>query len=129
VIKVEPKYFDYFYSDLKPWTHYIPVKDDLSDLEENVAWALDEKNEPAVKSIIHSANQYCSQRLVLPELMTDLLDIFESYVRLLDRADPNWQSQWNEKRKQMFAKSELGMINLEKLPLEMPKRDDEKPKN
>lgn len=113
VIKIEPKYFDYFYSDLKPWTHYIPVKNDLSDMHENVAWTLDPKNEQAVRSIIRSANQYCSQRLVRPELATDSLDIFESYVRLLDRADPEWQTQWNQKREEMFSSPKLEMINLE----------------
>jgi len=113
VIKIEPKYFDYFYADLKPWTHFIPVKNDLSDLDEKVRWTLDEKNEEAVKSIIQSANQYCSKRLVRPELATDMLDIFESYVRQLDLYDADWQSQWNKKREQMFASPQLQMVNLE----------------
>lgn len=37
-------------------------------------------------------------RLVRPQLATDTHDIFESYVRLLDRADPNWQSHWIQKK-------------------------------
>ena len=112
VLKVEPKYFDYFYSDLKPWTHFIPVKNDLSDLDEKVRWALDVNNEPAVKSIIQSANQYCSKRLVRTEIATDVLDILEGYVRLLDRYDDNWQTKWNEKRLQMFADPNLKMVDL-----------------
>jgi hypothetical protein len=91
---------------------YIPVKNDLSDLDEKVRWALDEKNEPAVKSIIQSANQYCSKRLVRSELAIDTLDIYESYVRLLDRYDANWQIKWNQKRAQMFADSKLQMVDL-----------------
>ena len=114
VLKIEPKYFDYFYSDLKPWTHFIPVKNDLSDLDEKVRWALDEKNEPAVKSIIQSANQYCSKRLVRNELATDMLDIYESYVRLLDRYDANWQAKWNKKREQIFADPKMQMVDLRK---------------
>lgn len=112
VVKVEPKYFDYFFSDLKPWTHYVPVQNDLSDFDRVVAWTLDPRNDMAVKGIIRNANQYCSQRLVRPELATDLLDILESYVRLLDRADLNWQTQWKQKREQMFSDSKLKMINL-----------------
>ena len=112
VLKIEPKYFDYFYSDLKPWTHFIPVKNDLSDLDEKVRWALDVNNEPAVKSIIQSANQYCSKRLVRNEIATDVLDILEGYVRLLDRHDANWQTKWNEKRLQMFADPKLQMVDL-----------------
>jgi len=113
IIKVEPQYVEYFYSDLKPWTHYIPVKDDLSDLEENVAWALDPTNEGTVKDIITSANEWCAQRLIPDELAKDLLDIWQAYVRLLDRADPKWQKLWLEKRKQIVSKtSDLDVFQL-----------------
>ena len=30
---------DYFYEHIKPWVHYVPVKEDLSDLKEKVQWA------------------------------------------------------------------------------------------
>jgi Glycosyl transferase family 90 len=112
VIKVEPKYFDYFHAELKPWTHYIPVKDDLSDFEENVAWALDPENDIAVKNIITSANQWCSQRITPSELAIDLLDIFEIYVRLLDRADPNWMTDWQGAKEQIKANQQLQIIQL-----------------
>ena len=29
----------YYYQLLKPWTHYIPVNNDFSDLEEKLIWA------------------------------------------------------------------------------------------
>lgn len=29
----------WYYKALQPWKHYIPVKEDLSDLEEKIAWA------------------------------------------------------------------------------------------
>jgi Glycosyl transferase family 90 len=112
VIKVEPKYFDYFYSDLKPWTHFVPVKNDLSDFEANVAWTLDPKNEQAVKSIITSANQWCSQRLVPSELAVDLLDTFESYVRLLDHEDPQWRLTWQQTREAFSKSSNIGLFQL-----------------
>ena len=118
VIKIEPKYVEYFYSDLGPWTHYIPVKDDLSDLHENVAWALSPNNEGTVKDIITSANEWCSQRLVPEELAHDMLDTWESYVRLLDRADPDWQKEWLEKKSLILsATSSLDLFRLkEKAP-------------
>jgi hypothetical protein len=112
VIKVEPKYFDYFHSELKPWTHYIPVKDDLSDFQENAAWALDPKNEVAVKNIIATANLWCSNRILPNELAKDLLDIFESYVRLLERADPNWVEVWRKKKEAVMKSSHLQIIQL-----------------
>lgn len=36
---VDRVYVDYFYEDLKPWIHYIPVRADLSDLMEKIYWA------------------------------------------------------------------------------------------
>lgn len=112
VIKIEPKYFDYFYTELKPWTHFIPVKNDLSDLQENVAWALDPQNEIAVKNIITSANQWCSQRIIPEELAIDLLDIFESYVRLLDRADANWIYEWQKAKQEIMSSHQLQIAQL-----------------
>lgn len=113
VIKIEPQYFEYFYADLKPWSHYIPVKNDLSDLDENIQWALDPKNEAAVKDIITAANQWCAHSLIPAELASDVLDIWESYVRLLNRGDKDWQQEWNKKRDDMFASSTLEMHQLE----------------
>jgi len=113
VIKLEPKYVEYFYSDLKPWTHYIPVKDDLSDLEENVAWAMDPKNEDTVKDIVTSANEWCAQRMIPEEFAKDLLDIWQAYVRLLDRADSDWQAKWLKKRKEIQSNdSGLALFEL-----------------
>jgi hypothetical protein len=114
VIKVEPQYFDYFHAELKPWTHYIPVKNDLSDFQENVAWALDPQNDAAVKNIIKSANQWCSYRIIPTELAIDLLDIFESYVRLLDRADPNWSAEWQKTKEMIMSSQNLQMARLSK---------------
>jgi hypothetical protein len=75
-------------------THFVPVANDLSDFEQNAAWALDPANEKAVKSIIEAANQWCSQRLVPSELEVDFLDVLESYVRFLDLGSPTWQSEF-----------------------------------
>jgi lipopolysaccharide biosynthesis glycosyltransferase/LPS sulfotransferase NodH len=103
VIKVEPKYIEYFYSSLQPWTHYIPIKDDLSDLLENVQWALSPDNEETVQDIITSANEWCTQRMVPDELAHDLLDVWESYVRHLDHANSNWQELWIQKKSEIFS--------------------------
>jgi lipopolysaccharide biosynthesis glycosyltransferase/LPS sulfotransferase NodH len=103
VIKVEPKYIEYFYSSLQPWTHYIPVKDDLSDLLENVQWALNPDNEETVQDIITSAKEWCTLRMVPDELAHDLLDFWESYVRHLDHANPNWQELWIQKKSEILA--------------------------
>lgn len=117
VIKVEPKYLEYFYNNLDAWTHYIPVKDDLSDLVDNIVWALDPRNEGAVQDIITSANEWCSQRLTPEALAHDLLDTWESYVRLLRRADPDWQKHWMKKKSIILAStSNLNLFRLKDTP-------------
>ena len=103
IIKVEPKHVEYIYSTLYPWTHYIPVKADLSDLHENVEWALNPDNEATVQDIIFSANEWCSRRMVPDELAHDMLDIWESYVRNLNRDDTSWQKQWVSKKSSILS--------------------------
>ena len=38
VLKVETPYEQWFYGRLQPWVHYVPVKGDISDLQEKIAW-------------------------------------------------------------------------------------------
>jgi hypothetical protein len=98
VIKVQPIYVDYFFFDLKPWTHYIPVRDDLSDLFQNAAFALDPENEEIIKDIIASANQWCAERFSPSQLAHDMVDIFESYVLRLNHGDSKWLDTWTRRK-------------------------------
>jgi hypothetical protein len=42
VLKVESphRYRQWYYGDLRPWKHFIPVSEDLGDLDDIVAWML-----------------------------------------------------------------------------------------
>lgn len=111
IIKIEPEHMEYFYSDLKPWTHYIPVKADLGDLDENVAWTLDPNNEGTVRDIITSANEWCAQRMTPVQLAKDLLNIWQAYIHLLERADPKWQEKWLSKKEEMISQASNLEIN------------------
>jgi Glycosyl transferase family 90 len=112
-MKVEPAYADYFFYDLVPWKHYIPIKNDLSDLMENVAFALDPANDAVMREIVDSANQWCSERFTHKSLARDMLDIWERYIQYLDRADPEWTREWGEKKKELLApNSRVQMVKL-----------------
>ena len=39
VLKQDSGYYEHFYKEMKPWVHYVPVRADLSDLEEKIEWA------------------------------------------------------------------------------------------
>jgi hypothetical protein len=49
-------YKEYFYSDLKPYVHYIPVKRDFSDLQDQLTWA--EVNPEQCQLIANQALDY-----------------------------------------------------------------------
>jgi hypothetical protein len=51
----------FFYPGLKPWVHYIPLKDDISDLIERYAWLLD--HSAAVKIIAGNGQRFARQIL------------------------------------------------------------------
>lgn len=112
VIKIESKYVDYFHYDLKPWTHYVPVRDDLSDLFETVAFVMDPQNAETMKDIIAAANQWCAARFHPTQMAHDMVDVFESYVRRLDLEDPDWPSEWNKKKADLLFASELDVVQL-----------------
>lgn len=96
VVKVEPEFVDYFFYDhgLEPWTHYIPVKNDLSDWEERVAFVVDPNNDEQLRDIVAAANQWCHTHLLDRRLEEDALDLFEFYVGLLQKHDPYWMKRW-----------------------------------
>ncbi|XP_042695318.1 protein O-glucosyltransferase 3-like isoform X4 [Centrocercus urophasianus] len=39
VLKQDSQYYEHFYTVLKPWKHYVPVKRSLEDLLEKIRWA------------------------------------------------------------------------------------------
>ena len=45
VFRVESPLADFYAADLQPWTHYVPVAADLSDLEEKYLWAQSHQTE------------------------------------------------------------------------------------
>lgn len=44
-MKQDSPYYEHFYGQLRPYEHYVPVKRDLSDLVDQVKWALDHDEE------------------------------------------------------------------------------------
>jgi hypothetical protein len=52
---------EYFYSDITPFVHYIPVKADLSDLIERIQWA--RANPAEVQAIAKNAQVYATKNL------------------------------------------------------------------
>lgn len=58
---VDRKWKEYWYKDIKPFIHYIPVKEDLSDLVEKIDWA--EKNYKKANLIAKNAQKFAINNL------------------------------------------------------------------
>jgi hypothetical protein len=56
VFKVTSHWEQWFYKDLKPWVHYIPVTYDLSDLLEKLEWAI--QNDDECKRIAENGRRF-----------------------------------------------------------------------
>ncbi|XP_050309446.1 protein O-glucosyltransferase 2-like [Anthonomus grandis grandis] len=62
VFKPHSKYYEYFYNDLVPNTHYIPVKTDLTDLVDKLLWA--KKHDREAKIIAENGRQFANENLL-----------------------------------------------------------------
>lgn len=67
VFKQESKYYEFFYKDLVPGLHYVPVKSDLSDLVDKINWAK-EHDEDGLKIVKH-ARQFARDNLLPRDIL------------------------------------------------------------
>lgn len=74
VLKQDSDYYEWFYHELQPWVHYVPVKRDLSDLIEKINWA--KANDQKAFEIVKNAQDFARKHL-------QPLEIFCSHVRTL----------------------------------------------
>jgi len=71
ILKVDSQWVEHFYNDLKPWVHYIPIKSDLSDLIQRIAWC--RENNSICELIAKNAFQYVVENIT-KEKMLDYME-------------------------------------------------------
>ncbi|MCH9614099.1 MAG: hypothetical protein SP1CHLAM54_11110 [Chlamydiia bacterium] len=96
--KQESACSQWFYDALKPYVHYIPLKNDMSDLLEKIVWA--QNNELLCKQIAHNSTEFIKENVMPEDHYLHLLEAFRSYsecqrftsdeLRELTEADPTW---------------------------------------
>lgn len=84
VFKQDSKYYEHFYHELEPWKHYIPIKSDLSDLVENLKWALE--NDEKAQEIGRAGTKYAREN-ILPQ------DVFCYHAHLFNEWSKKLESQ------------------------------------
>eukprot|EP00794_Sanderia_malayensis_P018950 gene18950-20856_t len=79
VFKQDSGYYEHFYTDLKPWVHYIPFKRNLSDLEERLLWAKTHDNE--AKQIALAGQAFARENLMPDKLYCYTYYMFKEYAK------------------------------------------------
>lgn len=74
LMKQESSYYEHFYKKLAPMEHFLPFKRDLSNLVEQIEWAMD--NEELVLKMIKSANEFVNQNLMPKDIYCYYLLLF-----------------------------------------------------
>lgn len=84
---------DFFYDEMMPWTHYIPVKTDLSDLKEKFDWA--EAN-PEGAMLIAAEGTRFAEYLTSSKYMSKVYqELFTDYLgKVVDAYRPDERMTW-----------------------------------
>lgn len=81
VFKQQSKYYEFFYNDLLPWKHYVPVKSNLSDIVEKIIWAKEHDEE--AQQIAKSARQFARDNLLPQDVFCYHAVLFHEWSKRL----------------------------------------------
>ena len=80
LIKQQSKHFQWYYSGLKPYVHYVPYKGDCSDLLEIITWL--RKNEDEAKTIALNGRDFSKTYLDADTTFLYLYEVLKEYNKL-----------------------------------------------
>jgi len=80
VFKQDSEHEMYFYRQTKPWVHYIPVKRDLSDLLEKLAWAM--KHDDEARKIAENGREFALSHLMRKPRLLYFYKVLVKYASL-----------------------------------------------
>ena len=83
LLLVETPIEEWFYNDLKPWEHYVPIKADFSDLEEKVQWL--RKNDDEAKNIVRRASVFARYHFSKEQIRRYLVQSMQTYSKYYNK--------------------------------------------
>jgi hypothetical protein len=105
-LKQDSDQVQWFYKALLPFVHYIPIKNDMSDLLEQINWAKDHDEE--VAEMVNRSRQFASENLLYEDvyfylhlalsLYAQLQNIDFSQLKKETKKDPHWKCIQYRKR-------------------------------
>ncbi|XP_031848296.1 protein O-glucosyltransferase 2 [Nomia melanderi] len=81
VLKQKSKYYEFFYNDLVPEKHYVPVENDLSDLVEKIIWA--KEHDGDALEISKAARQFARDNLLPRDILCYHVVLFNEWNKRL----------------------------------------------
>jgi hypothetical protein len=84
VLKVVSNWRQWYCDYLRPWQHYVPIQNDLADLEERVEWCLG--NDEGAREIAENGRKFANQTrfgVEIPRAAAAVLKASRTYARLL----------------------------------------------
>jgi hypothetical protein len=81
-LKQESDEIQYFYGALKPHEHYLPLRNDLSDLLEKIAWA--KEHDAECRQMAENARAFALQNLLPESIYAYLYHVLQKYAALQD---------------------------------------------
>jgi hypothetical protein len=81
IFKQQSPYLEWYYAGLEPFTHYIPVKQDLSDLLLMKRWA--QKEDETAKKIAKNAKDFANKHLTTEGIIQYVAILIKKYGSLL----------------------------------------------
>ncbi|XP_020366799.2 protein O-glucosyltransferase 1 isoform X2 [Rhincodon typus] len=103
VFHVGNEWLEFFYSQLKPWVHYIPVNQDLSNVRELLQFV--QENDHIAREIAERGRQFILEHLKMEDVSCYWKQLLMRYSKLL-----LYKPKKQKKYIQIFAKHERGEL-------------------
>lgn len=81
ILKQDSPYYEHFYSQLKPWVHFVPFERDLSDLTDKIHWALEHDDE--AQTIAKNARIFANEHLLPQKVICYHAALFSVCLNIL----------------------------------------------
>ncbi len=79
-LKDETPDIQWFYNLFKPWKHYIPIKSDMSDIEDKIEWV--RMHDSEAKEIAAQASSIVQENLKTSDMYMYFIALFHEYSKL-----------------------------------------------
>jgi len=80
VIKQVTPYIQWYYGALEPYKHFLPVKEDLSDLMEKIQWA--RTHDAEAKAMAQNATKFAQENLTAEDTLVYLKHLLDEYAKI-----------------------------------------------